>query len=115
MDSAFAAAATSMALSPEPSLFEAGRQPDSITATGPTVVTTLERLNAPAAKIVYTPITENEIRLVTICAGSSRDLIRCYLATASEDQMPSYEALSYDCRSCTQSQCTVPLSLVPRG
>ncbi|KAF2195059.1 hypothetical protein K469DRAFT_517853, partial [Zopfia rhizophila CBS 207.26] len=36
-----------------------------------------------------------EIRLVTVYAGSSGDLIRCSLATASEDQMPSYEALSY--------------------
>jgi hypothetical protein len=60
-----------MTLSREPSLFQAVFQPDSITATGPTVVTTLEELNAPVAKSVHTTITENEIRLVTILAGDS--------------------------------------------
>jgi hypothetical protein len=85
-------------LSQEPSASETTPQPDSNTINGPTIVTILERLNAPAAEIVYTPILKNEMRLVTVHAGSSADLITCNLATASEDQMPSFEALSYVCR-----------------
>jgi hypothetical protein len=75
------------------------RQPDTAATSGPRGIITLERLNAPAAKTVYTPINDDEIRLVTIHCRSDEDLISCSLSIASGDNLPDYEALSYVCKS----------------
>ena len=61
----------------------------------PSVTTILEILNAPSSKILYSPIREGEIRLVTIHAGNSEDNISCSLSTVSQNGNPHYWALSY--------------------
>ena len=103
MTSTYGLTAALLVLSKEPSPSRAETHPNTATTAGPTVVTTLERLNAPAAKTVYAPISHNEIRLVTIHAGSSEALITCSLVTVSEDKIPNYEALSYVCKSLPPS------------
>ncbi|KAH8790619.1 heterokaryon incompatibility protein-domain-containing protein, partial [Hyaloscypha finlandica] len=44
---------------------------------------------------VYTPIKENEFRIVTIQPGSDDDPIRCNLSVVEDDHVPEYQALSY--------------------
>lgn len=54
----------------------------------PCVVTTLAKLNVPSSKIVYSPIRDDEIRLVTIHANNE-DAICC------QNDSLNYCALSY--------------------
>src|SRR5690242_3322291 len=73
-------------------------QPDAAANSGPATVTTLEKLNAEAAKTVYAPLGEKEIRLVKLHTGTETDPIRCSLSSVPQDQPPAYEALSYVCK-----------------
>ena len=75
-------------------------RPDPPATSGPSTVTTLEKLNAEAARTVYTPLAKNEIRLVKLHAGTEADPIRCSLSNVPQDQPPAYEALSYVCKNC---------------
>jgi hypothetical protein len=75
------------------------RQPDTAATSGSRGITTLETLNGPAAKTVYTSINDDEIRLVTIHSGSDEAPISCSLSIVSDDNLPDYEALSYVCKS----------------
>jgi hypothetical protein len=71
-------------------------------ATSPTpiaFVSILEQLNQAAAQQVYTPISDNKIRLITMHAGHGNDPIRCSLEVVTRVQVPEYEALSYVCTS----------------
>jgi hypothetical protein len=73
-------------------------QHDTSTAPGPNVISTLEKINAPAAKAVYTVLRENKIRMVTIQAGSGDNPIKFFLSVVAEHQLPEYQALSYVCK-----------------
>ena len=90
---------TLMALPDHRSPASTREQPDTAATSGPTGITALEKLNRPAAKSVYTPINDGEIRLVTIYAGSYEAPISCSLSVVSDDNLPNYEALSYVCKS----------------
>jgi hypothetical protein len=80
-------------------------QPDAVIVTGPDLSSPLEEINRPAAQAVYTPIKENEFRIVTIQPGSDDDPIRCNLSVVEDDHVPEYQALSYVCK------CTVMLAV----
>jgi hypothetical protein len=90
-------------------------QPDRTATSGPATVTTLERLNAEAAKAVYAPLGGNEIRLVKLHAGTESDPIRCSLSAVPEDQPPAYEALSYVCECHTEISRPPKLTCVRKG
>jgi hypothetical protein len=56
---------------------------------------TLEELNRETAKLVYQPLSNDEIRLVIIHRSSDTDAIECTVVNISESLILEYEILSY--------------------
>jgi hypothetical protein len=62
------------------------------------IVTALQNLNTEAARLVYSRLNPNEIRVAITHAGSGDDPIRCFVNAVSVEELPEYEALSYVCK-----------------
>lgn len=64
--------------------------------------TPLHGLNFAASSSVYTPLKDNEIRLVRVLPGAVDEPIRCVVFNVESSVAPAYTALSYVCK-CFQS------------
>lgn len=74
-------------------------QPGTVSAVPVPSTTPLEQLNQGASSLLYSPISNDQIRLVKIQPGDD-DQIACFLETVDRDKAPAYRVLSYVCKYC---------------
>lgn len=58
--------------------------------------TSIEELNVEARNIIYSPIAEEEMRIVKIQPGQKAEPLQGSLVTVERSSAPSYDALSYE-------------------